>query len=109
MSMMKTASEKWESVKPMVYALAVGLVIGPLFSNYMGWQVTGGTSRAQIRAGIVETQAVVCNAQARLDNAEPNKLDWSARNDLAKKWSVTPGSSAADSDVTSACSSKLAG
>lgn len=109
MSIMHTASVKWQTAKPMIYALAVGLIAGPLLSNYMGWQVTGGTARAQIRAGIVEVQALVCNAQARLDNAEPNKLDWSARNDLAKKWSVMPGAAAADSDVTNACSSKLAG
>jgi hypothetical protein len=109
MSIMHTASLKWQTAKPMVFALAVGLVAGPLFSNYMGWQVTGGTARTQMRAGIVEAEAMICNARARLDVSEPGKLDWSARNDLAKKWAVMPGATTAESDVTSACSGKLAG
>lgn len=109
MSIMKTAATKWRTATPMVIALVVGLIAGPLLSNYMGWQVAGDDARARIRAGVVEVLAMVCDAQARLDNAEPSKLDWSARNDLARKWSIIPGAASADSDVTNACSNKLMG
>ena len=109
MSIMHTVSTKWETAKPMVFALAIGLVVGPLFSNYMGWQVTGSSARTQIQAGITEAQALVCAALARTENADPGKLDWSARNDLAKKWAVMPGATTADSSVIGACSGKLAG
>jgi hypothetical protein len=108
MSMMETAASKWQTAKPVVIGLAIGLVAGPLISNYMGWQVTSDAASKQLRAGVIETQAMVCNAQARLEVAEPGKLDWSARTDLAKKWAVMPGASTADSAVTAACSGKLA-
>jgi hypothetical protein len=39
---------------------------------------------------------------------DTSKLDYSARNDLAKKWAVMPGATTADSEVTSACARKLA-
>jgi hypothetical protein len=109
MTIMHTAATKWESAKPIVIALAIGLVVGPLVSNFMGWQVTSGNARAQIHASAVEAQALVCAALARIEVSEPGKLDWSARNDLAKKWAVMPGAATADSDVISACSGKLAG
>jgi hypothetical protein len=103
-STMENISTKWLSAKPMVYGLAIGLIAGPLISNYMGWQVTSSAARAQSRAGVVEVQASSCNAQARIDNPNSAKLDWSGRNDLAKKWAGV----AADQDVVSACSNKLA-
>jgi len=105
---MENISTKWLSAKPMVYGLAIGLIAGPLISNYMGWQVTSSAARAQSRAGVIEVQASSCNVQARIDNPNSAKLDWTGRNDLAKKWAVMPGGAAADSDVVSACSSKLA-
>ena len=101
---METISTKWLSAKPMIYGLAIGLIAGPLISNYMGWQVTSGAARAQSHAGVVEVQAMACNAKARIDNPDSAKLDWSGRNDLAKKWAGVP----ADQDVISACSNKLA-
>jgi hypothetical protein len=78
-------------------------------TNYFGLQMTAGAANAQQRAGIVEQQAQFCEAKARADVAEPGKLDWSARNDLAKKWAVMPGRAEAEAEVTSVCSGKLAG
>ena len=72
---MDTISTKWLSAKPMVYGLAIGLIAGPLISNYMGWQVTSGAAQALSRAGVVELQASSCNAQARIDNPNSAKLD----------------------------------
>ena len=100
---------KWRHYKPQILALAIGLAVGPLLTNYLGLQLTRGASDARLRAGIVEQQAGFCEANAREDVKEPGKLEWSARNDLAKKWSVMPGRADAESDVVSACSSKLAG
>ncbi len=100
-------SAHWVECKPQVIALAIGLVAGPLISNYLGWQVTSGNARAQVRAGIVEQQATYCDVHARTAVEAPGKLDWSARLELARKWSVMPGTQAAESDVTSACERKL--
>ena len=72
------------------------------------WQVTSRTARAEIRAGIVEQQAMFCEARARADISAPGQLDWTARYELAVKWAAMPGAGAADSDVTSACARKLA-
>jgi hypothetical protein len=108
MSAWENAASKWKAAKPAAIALAIGLVAGPLISNYVGWQVTSRTARAEIHAGIVEQQAMFCEARARADIPTAAKLDWTARYELAVKWAAMPGSAATDSDVTSACARKLA-
>jgi len=105
---MKTAASRWESIKPKLMYLVIGLIAGPLITSMAGWQVTSGNAQARVRAGIVEQQALFCEAKARADVATPNKLEWSARSDLAKKWAVMPGATTTDSDVVSACANKLA-
>lgn len=99
---------RWNSVKPIAFALAIGLVAGPLISNYVGWQVTRGSAERQSQASAIEQQALICAAQARLEVADTAALDWSARSNLAEKHAVMPGRTAADSGVASACGSILA-
>jgi hypothetical protein len=108
MTAWENAVSRWKVAKPAAIALAIGLVAGPLISNCIGWQVTSGTARADIHAGIIETQAVFCEARARADVPTAATLDWTARYELAGKWAVMPGSALADSDVRSACARKLA-
>jgi hypothetical protein len=108
MAFMQTAAARWKTAKPMVTGLAIGLVVGPFLTNYLGWQVTGSSARDRVQSAVVEAKALVCNARARGEVAEPAKLDWSARNALAQKWAVMPGGTTADSAVASACSCKLA-
>jgi hypothetical protein len=108
MTTMQTVQAKWETAKPMVIALAIGLVAGPLISNYMGWQVTSGTARTEMRDGVVEQLAQVCNTRARAEVADPSKLDWEARSALAKKWVLQPGAPLSGLEVTGACAQKLA-
>lgn len=105
---MKTAASRWESIKPKLMYLVIGLIAGPLITNMAGWQVTSGNAQTRVRAGIVEQQALFCEAKARADVAAPSKLEWSARSDLAKKWAAMPGTTVTDSDVVSACANKLA-
>jgi hypothetical protein len=105
---MKAASARWESIKPKVIYLAIGLIAGPIITNMAGWQVTSGSAHDQVRASVVEQQALFCEAKARADVADPKKLEWSARSDLAKKWAAMPGTTTTDSDVVSACAGKLA-
>ena len=102
------AAPQWKTTKRIATALAIGLVAGPLITNYAGWQVTSSAARAQLRATVVEQQASFCDAWARADVQDPSTLDWSARRELAQKWAVMPGAASADSDVVIACSSKLA-
>ena len=109
MTIMQTVATKWETAKPIVISLAIGMLVGPLISNQMGWQVTSNAARAQLTAGVADARALVCAGLARVEVSDPGKLDWSARNALARKWAVMPGTTAADSDVVSACTSKLAG
>ena len=99
---------RWETAKPLALAFVVGLIAGPLVTNYLGWQVTSRTALAEMRAGVVEQQALFCEARARADVAAPDKLGWDARYELAKKWAIMPGSTEPPSGVASACASKLA-
>ena len=103
----ESIASKWQTAKPRVIALAIGLAAGPLLTNYFGLQQTTSSAQMQARAGVVEVQALFCEARARLDNADPAKLDWTARNELAKKWSALPGATETQSDVTSACAGRL--
>jgi hypothetical protein len=98
----------WEKAKPLAMAFALGLVVGPFISNYLGWQVTSHAAQVDMRAGILEQQALVCEARARTDVAAPDKLSWDARYELAKKWAIMPGASEAPAGVASACAGKLA-
>jgi len=108
MTFMQDAGARWVKAKPMITGLVIGLVVGPFLSNYLGWQVTSSSARTQMHAAVVDVQATACNARARAEVADPSKLDWTARSDLAKKFAVMPGGKAADSEVVNACSSKLA-
>lgn len=108
MTTWENAKARWATAKPLAIALAIGLVTGPFISNYLGWQVTSNAAHAQLRAGVVERTALFCEERARADNNDPGKLDWSARNDLAKKWAIVPGAASVESDVTSECARKLA-
>lgn len=99
---------KWRSIKPYLYPFVAGLIVGPFVSAYMGWQVTSSSARADIHAGIIKTHVAYCEARARNDVKEPNKLDWSARNELAKKWASLPGAESSDSEVARGCADKLA-
>ena len=105
---MNTAASRWESAKPKLLYLVIGLVIGPIITNVAGWQVTSSSAKSQVHAGIVEQQALFCEAKARASVADPKKLEWSARSDLAKKWAVMPGATTTDYDVITACANKLA-
>jgi hypothetical protein len=104
----QTAQAKWLAAKPIVFALAIGLVAGPLISNYMGWQVTRGTAQSQMRDNVTEQLAMVCAARAKADVTNTGALDWSARNALAKKWAVAAGAPLTDLDVADACARRLA-
>src|SRR5260370_26477301 len=105
---MQPIKSKWETAKPLVFAFAVGLITGPLVSNYIGWQVTSRTAQADMRAGIVEQQALFCEGRARGDVPAPDKLGWDARNELAKKWAIMPGATQPPSGLASAWASQRA-
>lgn len=107
-SSMQTFKSRWATAKPAAIALVVGLMAGPLISNYAGWQVTSHAAQAQVQAGIVEQQALFCEVRARADVTKPQSLSFEARYDLAKKWATMPGATEAQSGVASACAGKLA-
>ena len=107
MILLKSAADRWETARPKAIALAIGLAAGPLISNFAGWQVTASAAQARLQEGLVEQGALFCEQRARADVKEPATLDWSARNDLAKKWAIVPGSPSADSNIAYECARKL--
>jgi hypothetical protein len=105
---MQTAQAKWQAAKLIVFALAIGLVAGPLISNYIGWQVTRGAAQTQMRENVTEQLAMICAARAKTEVSDTGKLYWSGRNELAKKWVVAAGAPLADLNVADACARRLA-
>ncbi|MEK9970283.1 MAG: hypothetical protein VW600_14180 [Ferrovibrio sp.] len=99
---------QWTVLKPLALVLILGLVAGPLISNYMGWQVTRGFAERQSRASAVDQQAMICAALAHRDTADTAALGWAERRSIAEKYAVMPGRDAADSDVVRACTELLA-
>jgi hypothetical protein len=99
---------QWGVLKPFALVLVLGLVAGPLISNYMGWQVTSGAANRENSAVAIRQQAMVCDAMARGDTPNASTLDWGARRSLAEKFAVMPGRQEAESGVAMACSEMLA-
>jgi hypothetical protein len=106
---MKGTTSTWNTIKPRFVYLVIGLVVGPILSGMLGLQVLSSTATNQMRTGLVDLQATYCAANARAETADTSKLDYTARNDLAKKHAVMPGGTAPDFDVISACAKKPAG
>ena len=102
-----SVTSKWESIKPKIVYLVIGLVAGPILSGIFGLQVLSSTARNQVQSGLVDLQATYCATNARTETADTTKLDYTARNDLAKKFAIMPGATTADFSVVSACAQKL--
>ncbi|MBR0658682.1 hypothetical protein [Neoroseomonas oryzicola] len=103
------ASARWTRAKPLLLALGVGLVAGPIISGMIGFQVRTSTAQTLVHNGIVEQQAIHCASRARGDTPDTARLDWSARTALARRFSTDPaGGTAVDPDVARACADRLA-
>src|SRR4029453_15719699 len=105
---MQTAPARWQTVKPKLLYLVIGLIAGPIITSIAGGQGLSGTARDQLHPGIGEQQATFRAPNAPGEMPDTSKLDYTGRNNLAKKWAVMPGTTVAESDVTSACARKLA-
>ncbi len=93
-------------------ALVIGLVAGPIITNIIGWQVTSGALEEQVRATVVEQQALFCEERARTDPAYTDAaafkaLGTSARREFVTLHALMPGQDSADRAVVNACVNKL--
>lgn len=103
------ASQRWAKARPLLLALGVGLVAGPVISGMVGFQMRTSTAQTLARNAVVDQQAIFCADRARADTPDPGRLDWSARNDLARRFAAMPvGGTAIDPDVARACAERLA-
>jgi hypothetical protein len=105
--MLKNIGARWTSLQPRLFALAAGLVIGPILTSFLGWQVLSSTASTQAQAAVVASQAKICEARARAEVSNPGTLDWNARQALAKRNGVLIAGASEDYDVTRACADRL--
>jgi hypothetical protein len=105
--MLKNLGERWSSAKPRLFALAAGLILGPIITSMMGWQVMTSTARSQAQTAVVASQAKICEARARAEVSNPGTLDWNARQELAKRNGMLIAGASEDYDVTRACADRL--
>src|SRR3546814_10284129 len=61
-----TLGERWDTIKPVAYALAVGLIAGPILSSMLGFQILSSTARERSQTAAVAVQAQICATQARI-------------------------------------------
>ena len=106
---MDTLREKWTSNKPMILGLVVGLLVGPLISGVMGWQVSRAYLQKSVHTAVIQQQVGFCESRARAAVKNPEKLEFSARYKLAEDWAKMPGQQDVDSEVVSGCSNELSG
>ncbi|HYF07798.1 MAG TPA: hypothetical protein VD970_09255 [Acetobacteraceae bacterium] len=102
------AAARWTVAKPLLLAFGVGLVAGPIISGMVGFQMRTSTAQTLARNGVVEQQAMFCADRARAATAGAAQLDWSARNDLARRFAIMPGGTEVDHAVARACADQLA-
>jgi hypothetical protein len=102
-----TVKSKWSKIKPLVYALALGLIAGPVISNSVGWQLTRSTSEMNVRNALIEMQATFCLERFLASGQSAKGLEYSARKDYAAKWAVMPGQDKSEYDVRYACAEKI--
>lgn len=102
---------RWETGKPVVFALIGGLIAGPIISGMIGFQTRTSTAEAAMHASVVEQQAMFCAERARASlPADAARIDWSRGYELAKQWAPMPGAAAGapiDPDVQQACARRL--
>ena len=67
----------WEKANPDVLALLLVLLLGPIISNNLGWQMTSGAARAAERAAIVE--------QALYEASDPDGVPWAKRGRIVRE------------------------
>lgn len=99
--------DRWDRNRPVIYALGIGMMLGPLVSSFAGYQVRSSTSDSRVHAAVVEQQARFCEERARAASAETGRLDWNRGYELARQWARMPGAAAADSDAIQACVRRL--
>lgn len=103
------ASARWTRAKPLLLALCAGLVAGPIISGMVGFQMRTSTAHTLAHNGVIEQQAIYCADRARADTPDTARLDWSARNALARRFATYPaGGTSIDADVARACADRLA-
>ncbi len=104
---------KFEVWRPRLLFLLLGLILGPLISEWLGLQVTvaelTGTTSSAVEEAIVGYRARLCVERARSDPEATSAAlaDEESRRKLAEKWSVLPGE-VLDLDVINQCSARLA-
>lgn len=102
-------SARWTRGKPVLLALCVGLVAGPIISGMAGFQMRTSTAQTLIHESAVEQQAISCANRARRDTPDTKGLDWTTRNNLARRFATDPaGGTDIDPDVARACGDRLA-
>ena len=106
---MSRAGEIITEWKPRILFLVIGLVLGPIISVSLGWQVAPGRMDSVVQDAIVAYRAELCARRAKADpEVTPAVLEkWTSRAKLAEKWAVLPGEEETDSAVVIACSSRL--
>lgn len=103
------AAGRWVRAKPLLLMLCAGLVAGPIISGMVGFQMRTSTARTLAHNGVVEQQAIYCADRARADTPDAARLDWTARNTLARRFATYPaGGTTIDPDVANACADRLA-
>ncbi len=102
-------SQRWTKGKPLLLALGIGLVAGPIISGMVGFQMRTSTAQTLAHNGVVEQQAIYCADRALVETPDAARLDWSARNTLSRRFATNPpGGLNIDPDVARACADRLA-
>lgn len=99
---------RWAWVKPTLWGLVVGLIVGPAISGYFGWQVLSSTDHQNVQNAVYNQEAHTCALLARQHVPDTSKLDYTKRRNLAEKYAKLPWDTSDSYRVVDACSNALA-
>jgi len=92
--------------KSLIAGFLVGVLVGPLATLSMGWQVSSSTLAEKLEDARIEQQAKFCVAAAKAE-ANGQTLDNDTRYKLARKWAKMPWQEQADESVFNQCFNTL--
>jgi len=98
----------WKELRPWVYGIVLGLVVGPLAANLLGLQVSSSTMRERVHDAVVNDRAHYCAELVRQHHDGPvSRLARNEISDLAERYGAPLWKKTIDSEVAYECTSLL--
>lgn len=98
----------WRKWNRPLLGFAIGLVLGPLITAAIGWQVSTDTLKQRVRDVVTREQAAMCEMLARQSPSYDPDMAVAERIELAERYAKFPWDATVGTEVVNRCSNDLA-